>query len=50
MHVIVSLCTMPWSNTLVHSYECLFCFTLLSSECIFLCALCCLIFIDMFHI
>jgi len=29
---------------------CLFCFTVLSCECIFLCVLCCLMFIVMFHI
>jgi hypothetical protein len=56
MHVIVPLWMMAWSKTLVYSCECvvfcfvLFCFTVLSCEHIFLCALCCLMFIDMFHI
>jgi len=51
MHVIVLLCMIIWSNILVDPCEyVLFCFTPLSYECIFLCALCCLIFIDMFHI
>jgi hypothetical protein len=52
IHLILPLCMMTWSNTLVYSCECvcLFCFTLSSCECIFLCVLCCLMFIDMFHI
>jgi hypothetical protein len=29
---------------------CLFCFSVLSCECIFLCVLCCLMFIDMLHV
>ena len=56
MHVIVPLWIMTCSNTLVYSGECVclfwfsFCFTLLSCECIFLCVLCCLMLIDVFHI
>jgi hypothetical protein len=58
MHVTVSLCMVTWSNTSVYCCECvcfvfvfvLFCFTVLSCECISLCVLCCLMFIDMFHI
>jgi len=52
MNVIVPLWMMTWSTTLVNSCECvcLFCFTVLSCECNFLCVLCCPMFIDMFHI
>jgi hypothetical protein len=53
MHVIVTFWMMTWSNTVVYSCECgffLFCFPVLSCECIFLCVLCCLMFIDMFYI
>jgi hypothetical protein len=42
---------LTWSNTLVYACECVFVlFTLFSCECIFLSVLCCLMFIDMFHI
>ena len=51
IHLIVSLCMVTWSNTLVYRCKSVFVsFTLLSSGCIFLCVLCCLMFINMFHI
>jgi len=52
MPVIVPLCMMIWSNTLVYpcEYVGFVCFTLLPCECIFLWALCCLLFIYMFQI
>ena len=45
MHVMVPLCMMTWSKTLVYCCECvfLFCFTLLLCECFFLGVLCCLV-------
>jgi len=42
---------MTLSNTSIYASECVcFVFTVLSCECIFLCVLCCLMFIDMFHV
>jgi len=51
MHVVVPLCMMTWSNTLVTSVNVCVCFYFFFKSCdfFFLCVLCCLMFIDMFH-
>jgi len=52
MHVTVPLWMITRSNTLVYPVHVfvLFCFTVLYCEWIFMCVLCCLMFVDMFHI